>query len=64
MVVVEYSQFKQAVNDIIFNLPGNQGKGAFIWEPLSTWEAVFDENGKANSLLNVYDSIKKQYNVN
>ena len=33
IIVVEYSQLKKEVNDIAFNLPGDKGKGTFIWEP-------------------------------
>ena len=61
VVVVEYSQLKKEVNNIAFNVANGRGKGTFIWEPLSTWEKVFDENGKANDLINVYDEISKQY---
>src|SRR5206468_12596629 len=34
VIVVEYSQRKQDVNDIAFSTPG--GKGTCIWEPLNT----------------------------
>ncbi len=59
VVVVEYSQLKKEVNDIAFTVAN--GKGTFIWEPLSTWEKVFDDNGKANELLKMYDEISRQY---
>ncbi|HET7898334.1 MAG TPA: hypothetical protein VFL47_11700, partial [Flavisolibacter sp.] len=59
--VVEYSQLKKEVADIVFNLPGNRGKGTFIWEPLNTWEAVFDKEGKANAYLEIYDQLAKEY---
>jgi beta-galactosidase len=61
VVVVEYSQLKKEVADIAFNLPDGKGKGTMIWEPLNTWEAVFDKDGKANDLLLVYDEIAKSY---
>ncbi len=61
IIVVEYSQLKNEVNDIGFNLPGNKGKGTCIWEPLSTWESIFDKDGKSNELINVYDEISKKY---
>lgn len=61
LVLVEYSQLKKQVNEIVFNLPGNKGKGTFIWEPLNTWEAVFDHNGKTNDLLLIYDQLKQQF---
>ncbi|WP_121352668.1 beta-galactosidase GalA [Flavisolibacter nicotianae] len=61
VIVVEYSQLKKEVHDIAFNLPDGRGKGTFIWEPLSTWEAVFDKDGKANQYLELYDEMAKQY---
>lgn len=61
VIVVEYSQKKEEVNKIAFELPGGKGKGTCIWEPLNTWEKVFDNNGKANELIKVYDELKKKY---
>jgi beta-galactosidase len=61
MNVVEYSHKKAEVNDIAFNLPGDKGTGTFIWEPLSTWESVFDKSGVSNALLSVYDEISRKY---
>jgi len=59
--VVEYSQKKREVNDISFNLPDNKGTGTFIWEPLSTWESVFDKDGKSNDMINIYDEISRKF---
>jgi beta-galactosidase len=59
--VVEYSHKKGEVNAIAFNLHGNKGTGTFIWEPLSTWESVFDKSGKPNELLNIYGEISRKY---
>jgi arabinogalactan endo-1,4-beta-galactosidase len=61
VVVVEYSSYKQEVNDIVFNLPNGKGKGSFIWEPLNTWEAIFDKSGQSNDYLNMYDELQKKY---
>jgi beta-galactosidase len=61
VIVVEYSQLKKEIADIVFNLPDNMGKGTAIWEPLNTWEAVFDKEGKANAFLLKYDDISKKY---
>lgn len=61
VIVVEYSQLKETVNAIAFDLPNGKGKGTCIWEPLSTWEAIFDRNGKSTQLLGVYDEISKQF---
>ena len=59
--VVEYSAKKKEVNDIAFNLPDDRGTGSFIWEPLSTWDAIFDKDGKSNELINIYDEISREY---
>ncbi|MDP9229204.1 MAG: hypothetical protein M3O67_00870 [Bacteroidota bacterium] len=49
------------MNKIAFELSGGKGKGTCIWESLSTWEKIFDNNGKSNDLINVYDEINKKY---
>jgi beta-galactosidase len=61
MIVVEYSAKKQEVNKIAFEIPGGKGKGSCIWEPLNTWESVFDREGKSNDFLKMYDEISKKY---
>ncbi len=63
IIVVEYSQNKQDVNDIVFNLPGNKGIGTCIWEPLSWGEIFFDKDGKSNALLEIYPLIHKKYGI-
>jgi beta-galactosidase len=61
IIVVEYSARKQEVNKVAFELPGGKGKGTCIWEPLSTWESIFDKDGKANDYMRMYDEIGKNY---
>lgn len=61
IIVVEYSQLKREVNKIAFELPNGRGKGTCIWEPLNTWEQVFDRDGKSNDLLLMYDELAKMY---
>ena len=62
VMVAEYSQLKRAVNDIAFNVPNGKAVGSFIWEPLSTWEGIFDRGGKANDYMDlVYPEIAKKY---
>jgi beta-galactosidase len=63
VIVVEYSQKKEDVNRIAFDLPDGKGKGTCIWEPLSTWEKIFDNEGKSNALINLYDEFSKKYLV-
>ena len=59
--VVEYSARKKEVNKIAFEAPGGKGKGTFIWEPLSTWERIFDNTGKSNELMTIYDEVSEQF---
>ena len=61
IIVVEYSQLKKEVNDIAFDLPNDRGKGTMIWEPLNTWEKIFDEKGNSNELILTYDEISKKF---
>ena len=61
VIVVEYTQRKREVNDITFSVPGGRGKGTCIWEPLNTWEQIFEKDGKANSYLYLYDEISKEF---
>jgi beta-galactosidase len=61
VIVVEYSQLKKEVNQIVNELPDNKGKGTCIWEPLSTWETIFDKDGKANDRMLEYDDISKAF---
>jgi len=59
--VVEYSDFKQPVHDIVFALPGGLGKGACIWEPLNWHSGLFDRENNATTLFAVYDTLSLQY---
>jgi beta-galactosidase len=61
VIVVEYSAKKKEVNEIIFELPQGMGKGSFIWEPLNTWEKIFDEKGNSNDFLEWYDEMNLKY---
>jgi arabinogalactan endo-1,4-beta-galactosidase len=62
VMVAEYSQLKREVNDIAFNVPNGKAIGSFIWEPLNSWEGIFDRSGKANDYMNVvYPEIAKKY---
>ncbi|MDP4264786.1 MAG: beta-galactosidase GalA [Bacteroidota bacterium] len=61
VIVVEYSALKNEVNKIAFEVKDGKGKGTCIWEPLSTWENFFDNNGKSNDFIKMYDEISKNY---
>jgi len=64
IIVVEYSEHKKEVNDIAFSLSNKTMNGTFIWEPLNTWEKIFEKDGMSNKLINLYDEIKTKYNIN
>jgi beta-galactosidase len=61
IIVVEYSAKKREVNKLVFELPEGKGMGTCIWEPLSTWEKIFEKDGKSNTLLEIYDEISNSY---
>lgn len=61
IIVVEYSAKKEAVNKLVFELPGGKGKGTCIWEPLSTWERITNSDGTANKYLELYDALSSMY---
>lgn len=61
IIVVEYSQLKEEVNRIAFEVTEGRGKGTCIWEPLNTWERIFDEAGEPNEYLGVFDKISRQF---
>ncbi|RYY39133.1 MAG: DUF4982 domain-containing protein [Chitinophagaceae bacterium] len=61
VVVVEYSALKEEIADVTFGLPDDRGKGTFIWEPLNTWEAVFDKEGKSTPYVELYDAIRQKH---
>jgi beta-galactosidase len=63
VMVAEYTQLKREVNDIAFTVPNGKSLGTFIWEPLNTWEQIFDRDGKSNQLINVYPEVAQKYGI-
>jgi Glycosyl hydrolase family 53/Glycoside hydrolase family 2 C-terminal domain 5 len=61
VAVVEYSDFKRTVHQIVFDLPHDMGKGAAIWEPLGWRSGLFDRQGNVTDLMRVYDSLNAEY---
>jgi len=59
--VVEYSNYKREVHDIVFGLPDDMGKGACIWEPLNRRSGLFTENGEVTEVMQVYDELYEEY---
>ncbi|OZA66702.1 MAG: hypothetical protein B7X72_05255, partial [Sphingobacteriia bacterium 39-39-8] len=50
LVIVEYTAKKKEVNQIAFSINNKKMRGTFIWEPLNTWEFIFEKDGKSNAL--------------
>jgi arabinogalactan endo-1,4-beta-galactosidase len=69
LIAAEYGPEQRAVNDDIFGLAGQQGIGAFVWEPThsGTWNtghALFNAVGNAYSStadLSLYDMMETAY---
>ena len=59
--VVEYSNFKREVHEIVFGLPDDMGKGTAIWEPLGWRSGMFDREGNVTDLIDVYDEMNMRY---
>jgi beta-galactosidase len=59
--VVEYSDFKREVHDIVFTIPEDMGKGTAIWEPLGWRSGLFDREGNVTDLMEVYDELSAKY---
>ncbi|MBE0590806.1 MAG: glycosyl hydrolase 53 family protein, partial [Gemmatimonadales bacterium] len=59
--VVEYSDFKREVHDIVFNLPDDMGRGTAIWEPLGWRSGLFDREGNVTDLMKLYDEVNAKY---
>ncbi|HMI82950.1 MAG TPA: glycosyl hydrolase 53 family protein [Polyangiaceae bacterium] len=68
-VIAEYGPEQRAANDVVFNLPNQQGIGTFNWEPThagdwNTDHALFSVAGKAYTAtadLAFYDLMKTAY---
>jgi beta-galactosidase len=61
IIIAEYSALKKEVNEIAFTAAGKKSLGSFIWEPLNTWEFIFNRNGKPNDKMNIYPVLAKKY---
>jgi len=59
--VVEYSQFKEPIHEIVFTLPGDMGQGTCIWEPIGWRGGWFDREGNATQDLFDYDALHDKY---
>ncbi len=60
IVVVEYAEVHEQVNDIVFNLPNEKGMGTFVWEP-TRWNETLFTNGRTNDRIDIYPSLWTRY---
>jgi arabinogalactan endo-1,4-beta-galactosidase len=68
-VAAEYGPEQRAANDVLFNLPNQQGIGTFNWEPThagawNTGHVLFNASGSAYTAtadLSLYDTMKTAY---
>ena len=56
IVVAEYAEVHEQVNDIVFNLPGEKGIGTFVWEP-TRWNETLFTNGRTNYRIDIYPNL-------
>lgn len=69
-LIVEYNPQPRLLNDIMYNLPGSRGLGAFFWEPALSGEwgnSMFIKNGDIYTAkpeyFAVYDKIVEDYRL-
>ena len=55
LIVVEYQEHVQEVNQIVRDIPDQLGWGAFIWEATSPqWGGLFDKDGRTTGKMDLY----------
>lgn len=60
IMVAEYAEVHEQVNDIVFNLPDDKGIGTFVWEP-TRWNETLFSNGKTNYRIDIYPNLWNRY---
>lgn len=60
IVVAEYAEVHEQVNDIVFNLPDEKGIGTFVWEP-TRWNEKLFTNGRTNDKIDIYPKLWTRY---
>jgi arabinogalactan endo-1,4-beta-galactosidase len=59
-MIAEYSGAQREANDVIFNLPNQQGIGTFNWQPTTLWTRS-GANYTAQANMALYDLMKVAY---
>lgn len=60
IMVAEYAEVHEQVNDIVFNLPDEKGIGTFVWEP-TRWNETLFTNGRTNYRIDIYPNLWARY---
>jgi arabinogalactan endo-1,4-beta-galactosidase len=64
IIVVEYADNHERVNDLVFNIPGKKGLGTFVWEPTEWDESLFDwvnNRRETNARIDLFPKMSKKY---
>lgn len=64
IVIAEYADNHERVNDLIFNLAGKKGLGTFVWEPTEWSESLFDwvnNRRETNTRIDLFPKLSKKY---
>jgi arabinogalactan endo-1,4-beta-galactosidase len=59
-MIAEYSTSQRAANDVIFNLPNQQGIGTFNWQPTDLWTRS-GSTYTAQTDMSIYDMMATAY---
>ena len=59
-MIAEYSTSQRAANDVIFNLPNQQGIGTFNWQPSDLWTRS-GSTYTAQTDMSIYDMMATAY---
>jgi len=60
LMIAEYGSNQRPANDVIFNLPNQQGIGTFNWQPRDLWTRS-GATYTAQANLSIYDTMKTDY---
>jgi arabinogalactan endo-1,4-beta-galactosidase len=59
-MIAEYSTSQRAANDVVFNLPNQQGIGTFNWQPNDLWTRS-GSTYTAQTNMSIYDMMATAY---
>ena len=60
ILIAEYADNHERVNDIVFNLPDTRGIGTIVWEP-TRWRQTLFTNNRTNERMAIYPRLREEY---